>query len=272
MRFVRTIAFHTLRDILRSRVSYLIIAYAALVLLVAVLASQWTLGEEVRLVTDAGVALVLVFGIILLLSRGADLISREVDRKTVRVILARPIQRWHFVVGSFLGLVMVLGCLVVALGVALCVVLVPLGGGPSWPLVAALWGVFLELLMVAGVAVLASNLSSPLLATVILLIAVLAGHLASGLRDWITGTAELEHLPEGMQRVGAAYRSGPLNLFLRVGYYFLPVIAHVNFATEAANGLPVAWSRVVVGTLYALVYSSLAVGLAVLVFQGRDLS
>lgn len=272
MKALRTIALHSFIDILRSRILYAIIAYAAIVVVVAVLAGEWTLGEEVRLVTDVGLGAMLVLGLMLVLTRGAETISREVERKTVRVMLARPIQRWHFVVGSYLGMVMVLALLVLTLLLVLHLALLPIGARFSWTLVGASWGVFLELVMVAAVALLASNLSSPVLATMLALLVLIAGHLAAGLHEWIAGTAELEHLPSTMREVASAYRSGPLNVVLRVAYYALPVTAHVNFRSAAANALPIPALRLLVGTLYALVYSSIMVLLTTVIFRRRDIS
>ncbi len=272
MRVLRTIAIHSFTDILRSRILYATIAYAAIVLLVAVLAGQWTLGEEVRLVTDVGLGAMLLFGLLLVLTRGAEAISREVERKTVRVMLARPIGRWQFVVGTYLGMAMVLVVLVVGLLVVLTLVLMPLGGRPSWPLVWAAWGILMELLMVGAIALLASNLSSPVLATLLTLLTLVAGHLAVGLRAWTAGGTELEHLSPAMRNVAEAYQHGPLHVALRVGYYLLPVAEHVNFTAHAANGVPVPATRVVLGTLYALAYSLLVVLVAVGVFQRRDIS
>jgi len=272
MRALQTIAVHSFTDILRSRILYSIIAYAAIVLLVAILAGEWTLGEEARLVTDVGLAAMLLFGLLLVLTRGAETISREVDRKTVRIMLARPIERWHFVAGSYLGIAMVLLLLIVALLVVLTITLLPMGSTPSWSLAAASWGVFLELLMIAAVALLASNLSSPVLATLLTLLVLVAGHLAAGLHAWMGGQTDLYHLSPAMRGVATAYGSGPLNVVLRGVYYVLPVTANVNFTVHAANELPVPAMRVLVGTLYALVYSSIFVLAAALVFRRRDVS
>jgi len=272
MRVLRTIAAHSFTDILRSRILYSVIAYAAIVMLVAVLTGDWTLGEEVRLVTDVGLGAMLFFGLLLVITRGSETISREVERKTVRVMLARPIERWHFVVGSFLGMAAVLLVLVAVLLLVLILALLPMGGHPSWSLIAAAWGVYLELLMVAAVALLASNLSSPVLATLITLLVFCAGHLASGLHDWIQGEGDLDHLSPSMQEVARAYQSGPLNVFLRVTYYLLPIMTHVNFKLHAANEMPVPAARLLLGTGYAAVYAAIAVLLAVLVFRRRDVS
>ncbi|MBN1425965.1 ABC transporter permease subunit [Candidatus Fermentibacteria bacterium] len=275
MRILGTIAVHSFRDILRSRILYAVIAYAAVVMGVAVLAGEWTLGEQIRLVTDVGLGAMVAFGLLLVLTRGAETISREVERKTVRVMLARPIQRWQFVVGSFLGMVMALALLIAALLAVLCVALIPIGGPSSWgSLFIASWGILLELLMIAAVALLASNLSSPVLATLLTLLVFCAGHMASGLHEWIQGTATdgASHLPDSMAKVAMAYQSGPLNVFLRVAYFALPIMTHVNFKAQAANAVAVPAMRVVVGSLYALVYTTLVTLVGVGVFRRRDIS
>ncbi len=75
-----------------------------------------------------------------------------------------------------------------------------------------------------------------------------------------------------MQGVAEAYQTGPLNLFLKVSYYLLPNMEHVNFKMYAADAIPIPQVRLVIGTLYAVVYALAAVWIAVAVFSRRDLS
>jgi hypothetical protein len=100
-----------------------------------------------------------------------------------------------------------------------------------------------------------------------------AGHIASELYKWVNPTSEKlgTHLSPSMQRVAEAYQTGFGNWFLRVAYYILPNMEHVNFKQHAANALPVPIDAVVLGTLYALVYASLGVLVAVLAFSKRDM-
>lgn len=75
-----------------------------------------------------------------------------------------------------------------------------------------------------------------------------------------------------MREVAQAYQSGPLNVFLRVAYYLLPIMTHVNFKLYAANEMSVPVARVLVGTAYAMVYTAIVVLVAVFVFRRRDVS
>jgi ABC-type transport system involved in multi-copper enzyme maturation permease subunit len=273
MRVLLTLAVHAFRDTMRSKILYAVFAYAVLVLVVAVLGGQLALGAEARFVTDVGLAGMTILGLLLVITRGAETLFREVERKTVLAILARPIHRWQFVVGNFIGMAWVLLLLVACFLAVLLVIITPMGGHLTWALVAAAWGVFLELLMVWGVALLVSNLSSHILATIITLFFFVAGHMASELYKWVNPTSETlgEHLSPSMQRVAEAYQTGVGNWFLRLAYFVLPNMEHVNFKRYAASNLQVPLDAVVLGTLYAFVYASIGVLLAVIVFSRRDM-
>ncbi len=273
MKVISAIATHSFREILGTRILYSIIAYAALVMLFAILASQWTIGEEVRFITDMGLGAMLFLGLVLVITRGAVTLSREIEKKTVLVMLARPIHRWQFVVGNFLGMGLVLLLLVFSLLLVLVLILLPMGGAVSWPLLGAAWGVFLELLMISAVALLASNLSSPVLATLITLLVFLAGHMASNLHVWISQAGDLKdlHLPESMLQVAQAYQSGPAHWFLQAAYYLLPNMAHVNFKMNAADAISIPGARLVAGTVYAFVYSIIATWISIAIFGRRDM-
>ena len=273
MSIVRTLAVHSFREILGTRVMYSVIAFAAVVMIFAILASQWTIGEEVRFVSDVGIGAMLALGIIIVITRGAVTLSREIERKTVLVVLARPIRRWQFVVGNFLGLALILLLLVASLFIVLSLILLPLGGIPSISLLTAAWGVYLELLMISAVAILASNLSSPILAIILTLLVFIGGHMASTLYEWISVGFDVHdsHLPPSMQRIAEMYQTGPAYWFLKISYFLLPNMRHVNFKIQAANALPVSGVRVLVGSVYSLIYSSIAVWIAVAVFSRRDM-
>lgn len=258
---------------MRSKVLYAVFAYAIIVLLVAILGGQLALGAEARFVTDVGLAGMTILGLLLVITRGAETLFREVERKTVLAILARPIHRWQFVLGNFLGMAWVLLLLIACLLAVLLIIIAPMGGHPTWALVAAAWGVFLELLMVWGIALLVSNLSSHVLATMISLFFFVAGHMASELYKWVNPSSDRlsGHLSPSMQRVAEVYQTGIGNWFLRLAYFILPNMEHVNFKRYAANSLQVPSDVVLWGTLYALVYASIGVLLAVVVFNRRDM-
>jgi len=273
MRIVGTLAVHSFREILGTRVMYSVIAFAAVVMIFAILASQWTIGEEIRFVKDVGIAAMLALGLVVVITRGAVTLSREIERKTVLVVLARPIERWQFVVGNFIGLALVLLLLVMSLFIVLSLILLPLGGNPDISLLAATWGVYLELFMISAVAILASNLSSPILAIILTLLAFVGGHMASTLHEWVSMGFDVHssHLPPSMQRIAEMYQKGPAHWFLKVGYYLLPNMSHVNYKMHAADHLPVNGVRILIGSLYSLIYSTIAVWISMAVFSRRDM-
>src|ERR1700682_2151690 len=98
------IAFNTFREAVRDRVLYNLIAFALLLSGAAILVGQISIDVERLVVINLGLTAVSIFGIIIAIFIGIGLVSKEIEKRTLYTVLSRPVRRWEFIVGKFLGL------------------------------------------------------------------------------------------------------------------------------------------------------------------------
>lgn len=250
---IRVIAGATLREAMRSR------AFAGLLALYAgaVLASRiigWISGTDGDAVTASLVmSLQAVFGVLVAVATGTALVQTEIQQKTLYTILTRPVVRWHFVVGKFLGLAAAL-----ALGQAAMFVLgvgyLVATGAPvnGWLAIAGLLTTF-EVLLMAAVSLCWTALTSPLLAVALCLVTYALGHAVGELPKL------LYHLQPAQANLCAALAA------------LLPDLSRFTYRDQAVHALPLAPLEVAERIAYACLWITLLVTVTVSVVRRKQL-
>ncbi len=97
------IAINTFREIVRNKFLYLIIFFAFAFIIFSFSIWSLTIGDDEKVIVDFGLAMIEIFGLIWVLFVGSQLLFKEVEWKTIFLILSKPIQRYEFVLGKFFG-------------------------------------------------------------------------------------------------------------------------------------------------------------------------
>ncbi len=250
------IASNTFREAVRDRVLYNLIAFAVLITGTSVLVGQISIDIEKLVVMNLGLTAVSLFGLVIAIFIGIGLVSKEIDKRTLYTILARPVRRWEFILGKFWGLV---GTLVVntffmaiAIFAALLYVAHHFEKTDAYLLV-ALYFIVLEFVVITALALLFSSFSSPLLSAIFAFALYVIGTFAEDLR----GFAAVSH---GLTRWVATAAA-----------YVVPNFASLNVISSVPHAQPVAGSLVLYNSLYAMLYAAAALCGAMLIFEYRDL-
>src|SRR5438876_4768139 len=98
------IAANTFREAVRDRVLYNLIAFALLLSGAAIFVGQISIEIERLVVINLGLTAVSLFGVVIAIFIGIGLVSKEIDKRTLYTVLSRPVRRWEFIVGKFMGL------------------------------------------------------------------------------------------------------------------------------------------------------------------------
>lgn len=106
------IAINTFREIVRNKFLYMILFFAFIFLLFSLSLGQLTIGEGDKVVVDFGLAMIEIFGIIGVLFVGSQLLFKEIEGKTIFLILSKPIARYEFILGKFFGFSATIGLIV----------------------------------------------------------------------------------------------------------------------------------------------------------------
>ena len=253
---VAAISFNTFREAVRDRVLYNLIFFALLLVASALLFGQISIGIERMVLINLGLTAVSIFGIVIAIFIGIGLVSKEIDKRTLYTVLARPVRRWEFILGKFFGLVgtLVVNTFFMAIGFfAALLYLVHHFQRADGYLLVALYFIVLQFVIVTAVALLFSSFSSPLLSAVFAFALFIIGTFAEDLRAF----AALAHGPAGWIATAAAY--------------LVPNFSALNVISSVAHGEPVARTLIAYNTGYAVLYAAAAISAAALIFERRDL-
>src|SRR5829696_9716508 len=138
MRAVRYVAINVFRESIRDRVPYNLVLFAVLLIGASYLLGQLTAGQDIKIIKDLGLAAVSLFGLFIAVFIGIGLVSKEVERRSVYSLLAKPVRRSQLVFGKYCGLVLTLGVNVTMMAVALYAVLAFMAWGAD-PVIVASW-------------------------------------------------------------------------------------------------------------------------------------
>jgi len=257
MRNVGIVAANTFREAVRDRVLYNLVFFALLMMAAAILVGQISIGIEETVILSLGLTAISVIGLFIAVFIGVGLVSKEMDKRTLYALLAKPVERWEFLLGKFAGLVMTLAVntLAMALGlyVALWTVKHPLESSDLYVAV-AVYLIWLKLALVVGLALLFSCFTTPFLAILFTTGIYVAGLFAEQLRT--------------MQAVNLS--PAAMQMFRGISY-LLPNFQNFNVLGVVAHGGRVAGALVRQVTLYTLLYCGIVLILAALAFSRRNL-
>src|SRR3954469_24063857 len=155
MRPIIPVALNTFREAVRDRILYNLIVFALLMIGASLLLGQITIGVERQLLTNLGLTAISIFGVLIAIFIGIGLVSKEIDKRTLYTVLTRPVQRWEFIVGKFLGLVvtLVVNTAFMTLGFFIALLYLAHGfeKGDAY-IVVAVYFILLQFLMVTAIA------------------------------------------------------------------------------------------------------------------------
>lgn len=252
---VFAIARATFAEALRHRVLYLLLVFALVLMVFSRFLSMLTVGEDDKIIMDVGMSAINVLGLLVALFVGVGIIFKEMEKRTVQVMLSMPVARHEYLLGKFFGLAGAISLNTLVMALALFGMLA-LRGAFDAALVVAVFMLWIELVFITAAAVFFSSFSTPIFAALFTASIYIVGHLA-----WSLELLE-KKIPEGADAA---------RFVVRIVYYVLPDLEYGDIRAHAVHGLPIPWDRVVFATVWELGYAALLLTIACLAFRRRDL-
>jgi ABC-type transport system involved in multi-copper enzyme maturation permease subunit len=266
VRAIAAIAVSVFRESVRDKVFYNLVLFAVLLTGASFLIGQLTAGQDIKIIKDLGLAATSVFGLFIAVFMGIGLVSKEVERRSIYSLLAKPITRYQLVIGKYCGLTLTLAANMAVMTVALYAVLGYLAWGASpgtrasWEapaldpaLLKAMLLIFVELMLVTALALFFSTFSSPMLSAALAFGLYVAGHFSADLRNF--------------QQV---VDSPAAAAFARGLYWVLPNLAQFDVKSDVVHGVHVPNGYLAMTGAYAALYITMLLAIAGLVFSRRD--
>jgi len=263
---IAAIAGAVFRESVRDRVFYNLLLFGLLLVGASIVIGQLTAGQDVKIIKDLGLAATSLFGLFIAIFVGINLVSKEVERRSVYPLLAKPITRSQFIAGKYAGLLLTLLANLAVMTIALYAVLFLLARGVPGPVQAA-WDapamdpallkamalIFLELAVVTAVALFFSTYSSPMLSAVFTLGIYVVGQFNADLKRFDT----IVDSPAAIALAKACY-------------YVLPDFSRFDVKLAVVHGLPVSAAFIGATAAYAAAYIAALLFGGMVIFARRD--
>jgi ABC-type transport system involved in multi-copper enzyme maturation permease subunit len=262
---VPIIAVNVFRESVRDKVLYNLVAFAVMLMGASYLVGQLTAGQDMKIIKDLGLAAMSVFGLLIAVFIGIGLVSKEVERRSIYSLLAKPIRREEFILGKYCGLLLTLAVNMAVMTFAFYAVL----GVMAWTqpilekgadaraldpaMLKAIVLIFAELAIVTACALFFSSFSTPILSAALTLGVWVIGHF----------NADLKHFENVVTSPTAAWMARAL-------YYVLPNLAPFDVKNAVVHGQPVASGHLLLTLAYGAVYIATLIVATVTIFARRD--
>jgi Cu-processing system permease protein len=249
---VLAIAWVTLRDALRQKLAVNLLVFALVIISASIVLSELTYGEQYRIISDLALSSAGIFGTLIAVFLGANLVAGDVQRRTLYPIVAKPVSRTEYLLGRYAGLVLTLTLNLLVMALTTFVVLAIYRGGVSFlvttPIALAFLALAAQLAMVAAVALLFSSFTNATLAAIATLAIAVAGHLSR------------EAIPYWQNR--------PLG---RVLAHVVPNLAALDYKVQVVYEETVRAADAGLALGYAALYVAVTLAVAAALFARRDL-
>jgi ABC-type transport system involved in multi-copper enzyme maturation permease subunit len=258
---ILAIARNAFRENIRDKILYNLILFALIMILSSLALGQLTLGNEQKVLLDLGLFSISVIGMLIAIFIGIGLVYKELEKRTIYALIAKPVHRYELILGKYLGLLFTLLVNLAIMTVGLEIALLyagRIGLGGHLRLLPAVYLVFLSLALVTALALLFSTFSTPALS------ALFSFFL------WIAG-----HFGKDLQSLGEITKSASAKWICNILYYVIPNFANFsidsrNVIQDAAYYQPMNPYSIAGATLYCILYCAVILSISVSIFMRRD--
>jgi ABC-type transport system involved in multi-copper enzyme maturation permease subunit len=250
------IAKNTFIGFMRDRIFYVILLFDSATVAFSIVIADLSIVETQKVILDFGLATVSIYGILISLLVGLLTISKELENKTVYMILAKPVSREAFVLGKFLGCAALSILVHVVLSVNLYLILLGFGAEQIAGIFPCFVLMILESILILSVAVFFSTTTSS---------SFLAGSLTIGVL--LVGKSD-QSLRLIIERTGAAHSK----IILRTFYDIFPSLSRFNIRDLVAYSKPYPREMLATSSVYFFAYVSFFLCMTIFIFRKKDLS
>ena len=261
------VALITFKEGIKNRVLFGIFIITLLLFTATTVVTTLFMRDMVKVAMDLSLSAVSFAGLLTLLFIGVNLYGKDIDKRTIYMVISRPISRSEYLVGKFFGIILLVLAVTVFLSILSSVPFILSKKFYSYPEARFSWGIFftaatyifLKLAVVSSVLTLfASFTSNSFIALVLTLVTYIIGQSTEGIKVLISSTVEVGEV------------SPVLKTVVNLAYYLFPNLSVLDLKTQAAHGIPIVSSYIFWTLLYALLYMTITIAVSTLAFRRRE--
>jgi Cu-processing system permease protein len=253
MRAFFALALNAFREARRNRVTLIVGLFAAVLVIASSLVMEVTVVTFDRVLTDVGIGGMSIMLAFLAVFLSSSQLSREIERRTIFLVVSKSISRTTFLLARFAGNMLTLAVLLLTMGAIFVAVVVVLGREVTSAQLAAISMLWTELLVLSAVGFLISSFAGQLVSAIVTVSVYFVGHLSADVYELAQKAKEplLRGLGKGI-------------------YYILPNLARLNYRPRATYNVAPGLSLMLESTAYAFLYTGVLLAVAALIFSRRD--
>ncbi|MCB0356039.1 MAG: ABC transporter permease subunit [Bdellovibrionales bacterium] len=253
MKSIWVIAKNTYREIIRDKIIYSLLVFAIIMVGGALALGQLSFTEQARISANFGLSAIHLSSIIIAIFVGSTLVVREIDKQTILSILTLPLNRFAFLLGKSLGLILIIASVISGLAVILMLVFWGLGIPITQAFFVSMFGILLESIVLMGLALMFSSFSSSFLVVSFSLGVFLIGH-------WI----------ENLNFLAKKSSSSVFLVFAKMSSFTFPNLEKFNWRDMVLYNQPIHFTDLAIVTFYGCGWWLLFLVITIIVFRKKD--
>jgi len=265
IREVYLIAVNSFREAVRDKIPYVVLISAIALAAFTVLLGEWSVFDREFVVKTNTISLISISGFFIAIFAGVGQVQKEIQKRTIHTLLAKPVSRSAFLIGKYMGLLALIASHVILLSLTLFFVLWSIDATVTVPVVQACYLVFWELAIVLAFAVLFSTYSSVLISTLFSFGIYLIGHLGNQILKEVYFVYRMSEDGSFLKENGALIYDIAKGI-----HYIFPNLFKFNASSHAAHSIVLEQSYIFWQSVYAAGYSGVILCLAVALFRRKD--
>jgi len=248
------IATNGFREVIRDRILYVIGLFVLILVLASRILPPIAVSADEKIFLDLGIGGISLLGAIVAIFVGTGLINKEIEKKTVLILVPKPITNTEFIVGKHLGLSTVLLVLVAVMTITYFALMAMLGiTFPLVSLLVAIAFILLELALLTAIAMTFGVFTSSILATLLSFGVYIMGHLS---RDLL--------------QLGKITENPSIEKITKALFLILPDLERLNLKNEAVYNILPSTGELLSSVVYAILYIVLLLTISILIFSRRQ--
>ncbi|MBC7474634.1 MAG: ABC transporter permease [Candidatus Sericytochromatia bacterium] len=248
------IAFNTYKEAIRDKVLYIILLFSIFMILGSLLLSTLSMGQVEKVIVDMGLASISIFGVLITLFVGTNLLSKEIDKKTIYLLLTKPLRRSSFIIGKHLGLSITLFVIVSIMTVLFYGLIYFVTSTTPAIYLQAIFLSYIELTLLVAIAILFSTIASPVMSSIYTLAVYIIGHFSHDLLNF-----------------GELSKNPTFIAVTKIIYYILPDLEKLNIKNLVAYSPNSLNTEIFTGGIvYGLIYTSVLLVISIFIFEFKE--
>lgn len=251
---IQIVAFYTFKEIFKSKILLNVFFVGVLMMVVTYVATEFTYGVPERVALDFGLGMLSLSSIAISLFLGVNLLSKEIDSRTVYMVISRPVPRFAFILGKIIGLIGIQLVNVLILSIMTLITTYILGGTISSLILWAIGFTFLESLLLLLVVVFMSLIANNILSSIISVVILLLGHAV-----------------KETQAFGFVQNNPILKTILELYHFFLPGFYKLNLKDFVLYKSQLPFDYLFSSLVYGLSYSMFLLLMIIYLFNRKNI-